>query len=145
VQNNNQEVETENTATTEPLTTKQKKEQQFARNAELLRLLHAKYPNCFIDFFAKKENTTPLKPVGLGIHKQIKIENPDISSQQLRQIMQIYTRNHRYLKIMQAGAARVDLQGKPSGDSVTEAQAATAQEKLATHKAKWKAKKCARE
>lgn len=55
--------------------------------------------------------------------------------------MRVYTGNYRYLKIMLAGAERIDLQGNPSGDAVTEAQAATAQERLAAQKANRKEKR----
>ena len=69
------------------------------------------------------------KPLAVGIHKAIMIEQPEISLTQLKVAVKRYTQSTRYLKAVAAGTDRYDLTGAVSG-SVTDEQKALANETL---------------
>ncbi|MBK1642699.1 hypothetical protein CKO12_12630 [Chromatium okenii] len=82
--------------------------------------LVALYPDCF-----DPSNPRPLK---IGIYKDLLAAGHDPKA--VRCVMTAYCHRPRYLKALQTGVMRIDLQGQPAGE-VTAFHAADAQDKLA--------------
>lgn len=85
--------------------------------AELFRLLSAKWPAAF--------NAVEPKPLKIGILRDIRAGQHEMSEEELERALRAYTKTNKYLASMVAGAPRVDLNGNPSGE-VSEADAAGA-------------------
>ncbi|WP_240547402.1 ProQ/FINO family protein [Mesorhizobium tianshanense] len=99
--------------------------------AQLFRHLSAKWPAAF--------NPKAPKPLKIGIHQDIRVLDGELSDDELRRALRAYTRMARYLARLDAGAARVDLDGKPAGE-VSDADAATAKALLCARKDKQETK-----
>ncbi|MBV5311141.1 ProQ/FinO family protein, partial [Chromatium okenii] len=82
--------------------------------------LVALYPDCF--------NLSKPRPLKVGIRQDLLAAGHDLKT--LRCVIGAYCRRRAYLKAMQTGAMRIDLQGQPAGE-VTEADAVDARDKLA--------------
>ncbi|WP_258599044.1 ProQ/FinO family protein [Mesorhizobium sp. AR07] len=85
--------------------------------AQLFRHLSAKWPAAF--------NPKAPRPLKIGIHHDIRALDDELSDDELGRALRAYTRMARYLARLDAGAARVDLDGEPAGE-VSDADAATA-------------------
>lgn len=95
--------------------------------AQLFRYLAAKWPAAF--------NPKAPRPLKIGIHRDIRVLDRELSDDELRRALLAYTRMAKYLARLDAGAARVDLDGKPAG-VVSDADAATAKALLCARKDK---------
>ena len=85
-------------------------------------LLAERFPRCF----APKGE--PKRPLKLGIHNDLRAAAPDISRRLIRIALEDYTTGNSYLRSMDAGAARLDLEGWPAGEvSITHAKLARQQ------------------
>ncbi|PZV37158.1 prop expression regulator [Mesorhizobium kowhaii] len=96
-------------------------------SAQLFRHLSAKWPSAF--------NPKAPRPLKIGIHHDIRALDGELSDDELRRALRAYTRMARYVARLDAGAARVDLDGKPAGE-VSDADAATAKALLCARKDK---------
>lgn len=67
------------------------------------------------------------KPVALRIDKAIALRFPDVERKVIRAAMRMHTASTRYLKVMEKGGQRFDLDGKPDGEVTAEHQAHAAQ------------------
>ncbi len=85
--------------------------------AKLFRHLSAKWPEAF--------NPGAPRPLKIGIHDDIRERDHELSDEDLSRALRAYTRTSQYLAALQAGAARIDLEGNPSGE-VSDDDAATA-------------------
>lgn len=79
-----------------------------------------------LTFARKGEKKRPLK---VGIFHEVAIRLPELPRNRLRAALRDYTGGPLYLKAITVGAARLDLDGKPSG-SVSESEAAHAAARL---------------
>ncbi|UVK49641.1 ProQ/FinO family protein (plasmid) [Mesorhizobium sp. AR02] len=93
--------------------------------AQLFRHLSAKWPAAF--------NPKAPRPLKIGIHHDIRVLDGELSDDEVRRALLAYTRMAKYLARLGAGAARVDLDGKPAGE-VSDADAATAKALLCARK-----------
>lgn len=59
-------------------------------------------------------------PLAIGIDKQVFAALPDISKRAVRQAMRSHTISTRYLKEMEKGAQRLNLDGTPAGEVTDE-------------------------
>jgi hypothetical protein len=93
-----------------------------------IAMLAERWPACFHVF------ERPRRPLKLGIHLDILAAlDGAMTLQELRQALCFYTGNHCYLRRMSAGAARIGLDGNPTGTVSTE-EAAAAAARLASYK-----------
>jgi ProP effector len=93
-----------------------------------IRLLAETWPACFSVYERRR------RPLALGIHHGILAAlDGAVTPQELRRALRFYVGNTYYLRMMIAGAARIDLDGCPAG-TVSAEEAATAAARLATHK-----------
>lgn len=69
------------------------------------------------------------KPLAIGIDKQLLQKQPDINRKQMRIALGIHTHSIRYLKSLQAGKERFNLDGSPAGE-VSEEQRSVAAKDL---------------
>ncbi|WP_245951938.1 ProQ/FINO family protein [Mesorhizobium loti] len=99
--------------------------------AQLFRYLSAKWPAAF--------NPKAPRPLKIGIHHDIRVLDGGLSDDELRRALLAYTKMAKYLARLDAGAARVNLDGKPAG-VVSDADAATAKALLCARKDKQKGK-----
>ncbi|CAN7760644.1 MULTISPECIES: ProQ/FINO family protein [unclassified Mesorhizobium] len=99
--------------------------------AQLFRYLSAKWPAAF--------NPKAPRPLKIGIHHDIRVLDGELSDDELRRALLAYTKMAKYLARLDAGAARVNLDGKPAG-VVSDADAATAKALLCSRKDKQKGK-----
>ncbi|UVK48946.1 ProQ/FinO family protein (plasmid) [Mesorhizobium sp. AR07] len=99
--------------------------------AQLFRHLSAKWPAAF--------NPKAPKPLKIGIHHDIRVLDGELSDDELRRALRAYTSMAKYLARLDAGAARVDLDGEPAGE-VSDADAATAKALLCARKDKQETK-----
>ncbi|EHK54625.1 ProQ/FINO family protein [Allomesorhizobium alhagi] len=99
--------------------------------AQLFRHLSAKWPAAF--------NPKAPRPLKIGIHHDIRVLDGELSDDEVRRALLAYTRMAKYLAKLNAGAARVDLDGKPAGE-VSDADAATAKALLCARKDKQETK-----
>lgn len=67
------------------------------------------------------------KPVALRIDKAIAQRFPEVERKVIRAAMRMHTASTRYLKTMEKGGQRFDLDGKPDGEVTEEHQAHAAQ------------------
>ncbi|RWP80269.1 ProQ/FinO family protein [Mesorhizobium sp.] len=95
--------------------------------AQLFRHLSAMWPAAF--------NPKAPRPLKIGIHHEIRVLDGELSDDELRRALLAYTRMAKYLARLDAGAARVDLDGKPAG-VVSDEDAATAKALLCSRKHK---------
>lgn len=95
--------------------------------AQLFRHLSAKWPAAF--------NPKAPRPLKIGIHHEIRVLDGELADDELRRALLAYTRMAKYLARLDAGAARVDLDGKTAG-VVSDADAATAKALLRARKDK---------
>lgn len=59
-------------------------------------------------------------PLAIGIHKAIKLRQPDIGEGALRMALKQHTGSTKYLKAIANGAQRFDLDGNPAGEITAE-------------------------
>ncbi|MGC3965646.1 MAG: ProQ/FinO family protein [Rhodocyclaceae bacterium] len=69
-------------------------------------------------------------PLAIGIDKQLLEVRPDIDRKKLRAALGMHTRSFRYMKSLQDGTQRFNLNGEPAGE-VSEEQRALASKELA--------------
>ena len=93
-------------------------------DAALARLAEA-FPQTFV-----LEKHRPHRPLKVGIAADIPARCPAVERRVLGVALRVYTRRVMYLQSLVAGAARVDLDGKPAGE-VTARDAEYAATKLA--------------
>lgn len=112
-------------------------EKKFSSVKDLVALLAAKFPACFVLEGACK----PLK-IGLFNELATKVcaDDPTISKTNLRTALRFYTTRWVYLESIVVGAKRVDLEGN-EGDEVSQEHADYAAAKLKESKDKFLAKK----
>lgn len=67
------------------------------------------------------------KPVALRIDKAIAVRFPDVERKVIRSAMRMHTASTRYLKVMEKGGQRYDLDGQANGEVTEEHQAHAAQ------------------
>lgn len=96
---------------------------------DLLALLIERYPKAF---FSDPAN---VRPLALGIHRALWQAEPDFSHQQIGRVLSFYTGSHFYLRSLQTGAVRVDLDGV-GVSVVTPREASDAQRRLAELRAR---------
>ncbi|WP_353642706.1 ProQ/FinO family protein [Mesorhizobium sp. WSM2239] len=99
--------------------------------AQLFRHLSARWPAAF--------NPKAPRPLKIGIHHDIRVHDGELSDDEVRRALLAYTRMAKYLARLDAGAARIDLDGKPAGE-VSDADAATAKALLGARKEKQQTK-----
>ncbi|WP_246592220.1 ProQ/FINO family protein [Aminobacter anthyllidis] len=75
--------------------------------AQLFRYLSAKWPAAF--------NPKAPRPLKIGIHHDIRVLDGELSDDELRRALLAYTKMAKYLARLNAGAPRVNLDGKPAG------------------------------
>ena len=63
------------------------------------------------------------KPVALRIDKAIALRFPDVDRKVIRAAMRMHTASTRYLKVMEKGGQRFDLDGQADGEVTEEHQA----------------------
>jgi ProP effector len=91
---------------------------------ETISKLAQLYPRTFFVYEQRR------RPLVIGVHNALVAHIPQPA---LCNALRHYTGNNFYLRALQAGAVRIDLQGQPAG-TVTAAEAAQAQLRLATRK-----------
>jgi len=97
---------------------------------DVVALLCAKFPDTFFCVGPRRA------PLARGIHRELgAVLDGVVSRKLLHRALSFYTRDGDYLKALTAGAARINLDGDPSGH-VTEAEAEFARAVLAECAAK---------
>ena len=66
-------------------------------------------------------------PLAIGIDKQVLAQQPDVDRKALRLALRSHTLSTRYLKEMQAGRVRLNLDGSEAGDVTDEARTHSAE------------------
>ncbi len=61
-----------------------------------------------------------VSPLAIGIYKQVFAQLPDVSKKSLRLAMRSHTISTRYLKEMEKGTVRLNLDGTPAGEVTDE-------------------------
>jgi ProP effector len=89
---------------------------------ETFAILTGRFSRCF--------NPRKRRPLKVKIHADILARCPDLDPCYLRVTLAAYTNNLGYLRAMQVGATRVDLDGNPAGE-VTSTDSEHAKAKLA--------------
>jgi ProQ/FINO family len=93
-----------------------------------IALLAERWPACFHVFERRR------RPLKLGIHLEILAAlDGAMTPAELTSALRRYTGNHCYLRRMSTGAARIGLDGNPTGTVSTE-EAAAAAARLASYK-----------
>jgi ProP effector len=69
------------------------------------------------------------QPLAIGIREEILQVLDDVSEEELAQALATYVNSVLYLRNVQTGAARIDLDGEPAG-TVTESEAEFAQRRI---------------
>ncbi|MFN4327215.1 MAG: ProQ/FINO family protein [Azonexus sp.] len=72
------------------------------------------------DLQARFEVFRSFSPLAIGIDKQVFAQLPDVSKKALRLAMRSHTISTRYLKEMEKGTIRRNLDGTPAGDVTDE-------------------------
>lgn len=103
-----------------------KARQRAAAAARTIVALEAAFPSAFAVYQNRR------RPLKVGIH--LDLAERGHAGSAVRQALGHYAGNVGYLKAMQAGAARVDLDGQPAGE-VTEAEAEAARQVLVERRA----------
>lgn len=103
--------------------------ERTARAFAVVALLAERWPRCFSVFEQRR------RPLKLGIHRDIAtVLEGAVTVQELRSALRFYVSNTWYLRAaMVVGAARIDLDGNPSG-SVTAEEADAAAARSASRK-----------
>jgi ProP effector len=99
---------------------------------KIISLLAERFPKCFVVYQWRR------RPLKLGIHKDI-LAVLDIAPADLSFALRFYCGNEGYLRNSLKGAWRVDLDGNVTG-IVTAEEEATAKQRLASARAKKKAR-----
>lgn len=60
------------------------------------------------------------RPLAIGIHKAIKLRQPELGEGGLRFALKIHTASTKYLKMIANGSQRFDLDGNPAGEITAE-------------------------
>ena len=71
----------------------------------------------------------PSVPLKVGIDRDLRARHPEVSLRTLRIVLRRHVSSPEYLKLLVAGAARIDLDGNPAG-IVSADEAANAAERL---------------
>ncbi|TYK66761.1 RNA chaperone ProQ [Colwellia echini] len=103
---------------------------------DIIAYLTEKFPECF-------SIKGPVKPLKIGIFQDLAEKLSDdetVSKTRLRQALRHYTSSWRYLKVIKAGASRVDIDGKDVA-VIDEEQAAYASKTLKESQEKFGNKK----
>jgi len=79
------------------------------------------YPSCF---------RQPRQPLKIGIHNDIIARHPELRPSLIASALKMYTRSPGYLETLEAGAARIDLEGNQVG-TVTASDEEDAKRKIA--------------
>ena len=79
------------------------------------------YPSCF---------RQPRQPLKIGIHNDIIAQHPELRPSLIASALKMYTRSPGYLETLEAGAARIDLEGNQVG-TVTASDEEDAKRKIA--------------
>jgi len=79
------------------------------------------YPSCF---------RQPRQPLKIGIHNDIIARHPELRPSLIASALKMYTRSLGYLETLEAGAARIDLEGNQVG-TVTALDEEDAKRKIA--------------
>lgn len=104
---------------------------KITQSKAVIAYLAEKFPQCF-------SLTGEAKPLKIGIFDDLatRLENDErVSKTRLRTALRHYTNSWRYLRVVKAGAERVDLDGNAAG-IVEEGHQQHAEEELAASKAK---------
>lgn len=96
-------------------------------------MLCEKFPACFAQFEQRR------LPLALGIHKEIALAMPTLTTEQIKAAMRFYVSNEFYCRACREGVARINLLGHEAG-VVTAAEADNAVARLAGIR-EWKKKK----
>ncbi len=72
------------------------------------------------DLQARFEVFKNFSPLAIGIDKQVFAELPDVSKKSLRLALRSHTISTRYLKEMEKGRVRLNLDGSPAGEVTDE-------------------------
>lgn len=105
-------------------------------NSSLLATLTEKFPAAF------PADPRAIRPLKIGIHQDLKAALPEVDLKALRQAMSYHTRRLAYLRAVERGGERIDLNGNPV-EPVTPEQQVHATEKLKEAKAYLQAKQAA--
>lgn len=108
----------------------------MTKRTELLAILTAHFPAAF------PPEPKAIRPLKVGIHQDIQAALPEVDPKALRQALARHTRRLAYLRAVERGGERIDLDGT-SVEPVTPEQQAHAAEKLKEAKAHLKAKQAA--
>jgi ProP effector len=79
---------------------------------EGIELLADLYPSCF--------NRVYRRPLKVGVCEQVMAQHPELSRNRIKRLLKKYTQSPPYWESLKAGAARIDLNGKPAGTVTTE-------------------------
>ena len=71
--------------------------------------------NIFKQCWPKAFDTLNVRPLAIGIHKEIQRELPELSWVQLKNVMRIWCTSSYYLRVCTEGAVRYGLDGLPDG------------------------------
>ncbi|MDM8560563.1 ProQ/FinO family protein [Candidatus Parabeggiatoa sp. HSG14] len=103
---------------------------------EMLEILFEKFPNTF---FREPEKIRPLQKY---IHKKIRRTlNEEYTKEELSTALAIYTQSIDYCKKLMLGGQRIDLEGNPCNDEVSEQHQEDAKARIIGEKAMRSAKK----
>src|SRR5215470_18885065 len=79
---------------------------------EGLDLLVDLYPRCF--------DRVKRRPLALGVREQIITQHAELSRNRIKRLLKRYVQCEVYWSALNAGAARIDLDGKPAGEVTLE-------------------------
>lgn len=108
----------------------------MTKKNELLATLTEKFPAAF------PADPKAIRPLKIGIHQDLKAALPEVDRKALRQAMSYHTRRLAYLRAVERGGERIDLNGNPV-EPVTPGQQVHATEKLKEAKAHLQTKQAA--
>jgi len=111
-----------------------KRQRRSNQTHAILTVLHGHYSRCFVDF--KHPRNAVFKPLAIGIDQKLLTLHPDMNKTQLNRALHRYTHSRYYLNVLRPGIERVDVNGTPSGECVTEAQAKGAKAMFKCHQKK---------
>ena len=79
---------------------------------EGLDLLVDLYPRCF--------DRVKRRPLALGVREQIITQHAELSRNRIKRLLKRYVQCEVYWSALKAGAARIDVDGKPAGEVTLE-------------------------
>jgi ProP effector len=79
------------------------------------------------DIQARHDVFRNFSPLAIGIDKQLLTQQPELNRKALRMALRSHTKSTRYLKEMQSGTVRLNLDGTTAGEVTEDARAHSAE------------------